>query len=324
MKYIIPTVDVEALRTISKLGDFEKLILGEINGAYYGVPKIIELLKQFNSSGTFYVDFAEHEHGLEKFKKLSSSIINSGNDLQLHIHPQFYSDNKRFLMNQYNYSEQNNIFSECINLYKKSSGGAVPTSFRAGGYGANDDTLKAMNNNNIQYDSSYFYNHKWCNISPVSNNRLSKIKNIYELPITLFDNVIDYTFAGVKLFKRNLIKKLDIDACSTEELEKGIESFNNNGIEIVVLFLHSYSFVSRNYDYSEYTPNLQNIEKFKGFLEKGLKLGYKITSFQNIYSEIDEHLSDTSIIPQISTKRNLLTSLIKTSKSIAKQKLRGK
>ncbi len=323
MKYLIPTIDVEALRSLTKLGDFDKLILGEINGAYYGVDKIIELLNQFNCRGTFYVDFAEHGHGIEKFRKLSKSILESGNDLQLHIHPQFCSDNNRFLMNQYSYSEQNDIFLKCIDLYKKSSG-LAPTSFRAGGYGANNDTLKAMLNNNIIYDSSYFYNHKWCDISPIPNNKFSKIGDIYELPITLFDNVIDYTFAGVKLFKRNLVKKLDVDSCSIDELKKGIEAFNNNGIEIVILFLHSYSFINRNYDYSEFSPNFQNIERFKFVLNEGLKHGYKITSLQKIYSKINDHLGDASIIPQISTKRNILTSLIKTTKSLVKQKLRGK
>ena len=44
MKYIIPTIDVEAIRTLSKLGNFDDLILGKIGNDLFGTEKIAELI----------------------------------------------------------------------------------------------------------------------------------------------------------------------------------------------------------------------------------------------------------------------------------------
>ncbi len=97
MKYLIPTIDVEAIRSLSRLGNYEQLIMGKINNEYYGATKIAEIINEYGGSGTFFVDFAEHEHGIDKLKSLSEKIIENNCDVQLHVHPQFIADKSRFL-----------------------------------------------------------------------------------------------------------------------------------------------------------------------------------------------------------------------------------
>ena len=45
MVYLIPTIDVEAIRSLRRLGSYDMLIAGKINNSYWGVRKIIEIVR---------------------------------------------------------------------------------------------------------------------------------------------------------------------------------------------------------------------------------------------------------------------------------------
>lgn len=322
MKYIIPTIDVEALRSLSRLGSFDQLIMGKIGDDFYGVPKILDIIREYDGSGTFYVDFAEHEHGIDKLKKLSKLVLENGNDVQLHIHPQFIADKNRYLMNQYSKEEQSEIFEKCIDIQTKCTG-EKPISFRAGGYGADDNTLKLLSNFGITSDSSYLYKHKWCNVSSKPLNKISQFGNLFEIPVTIFQNEISYTLAGQTLKQKTLTKKLDVDGCTKEELRKGFDVLKDSGVRIIVLFLHSFSLFNRTYDYSSISPDLIDIEKFRFILDYALANNYKIASVKEIESSLIDYVDDLESFPTIKTKRNILQSTLTTSKKIIKRKLRG-
>jgi hypothetical protein len=323
MNYIIPTIDVEAIRTLSKLGNFDDLILGKIGNDFFGTTKIAEIIHEYGGHGTFYVDFAEKDHGLDKLKFLSENILKYNSDVQLHIHPQFIADNSRYLLNTYNKNEQKEIISNCVEVYEKCLG-EKPISFRAGGYSANDNTMEVLSESDILIDSSYFHNHKWCEISQKPINVISKHEGIYELPITIFNNHISYNLLNVPIKKRTLTKKLDIDACSMEELKKGFDAFNENGIRIIVLFLHSYSFIKWSTDYKVISPDYNDIKKFKFILEYATKQGYKIESVKNISSKLNNYLDDNSTLPKIYTDRNIINSFSTTVNNKYRTLVRGK
>jgi hypothetical protein len=323
MNYLIPTIDVEALRSLSRLGSFDQLIMGKVGDDFFGTTKIAEIIKDFGGTGTFFVDFAEEGHGIDKLKKLSEQILKLGSDVQLHIHPQFISDKERFLLNQYNREEQSIILDKCIDIYKKCTN-ENPFSFRAGGYGADDNTLELLKQKNILVDSSYFVNHKWCKISELPINRISEKNSIIEIPVTVFKNKITYEFLAVRLKSKSLIKKLDVDGCSKDELKKGFDSLKNSGIRIIILFLHSFSLFNRSYDYSSITPDYEDIEKLKYILKYAKDSGYNISSIKDIKIKLTEYFKDPSILPQINTKRNALISTITTLQKKVKSKFRGK
>ncbi len=323
MKYIIPTIDVEAIRTLSKLGNFDDLILGKIGNEFFGTEKIAEIIQQYGGKGTFYIDFAEKDHGIDRLKMLSENILKYNSDIQLHVHPQFIGDKTRYLLNSYSKDEQKEIINNSIDVYKKCLG-EKPISFRAGGYSADDNTLEVLSDSEILIDSSYFHNHKWCGISQKPINVISKHGGIYELPITIFNNQISYNLLNVPIKKRTLTKKLDVDACSVEELKKGFDAFNENGIRIIVLFLHSYSFIKWSTDYKVISPDYNDIEKFKFILEYAAKHGYKIESVKKISSMLNNYLDDNSTLPKIYTDRNILDSFSTTVKNNYRTLVRGK
>lgn len=323
MKYIIPTIDVEAIRTLSKLGDFDKFILGNIDGEFYGATKIAEIINDFGGRGTFYVDFAEKDHGIEKLKYLTEDIIKLNSDVQLHIHPQFIADKTRYLLNSYSKSEQMDIFKECVQIYEQCTG-TKPISFRAGGYSADNSTLEVLSELGITTDSSYFHNHKWCSITELPLNKVSKIFSIYEIPVTIYNNNISYKFSGISFKEKTLTQKFDIDGCTKEELQKSFDSFNKNNVRIIILFLHSYSLIKWSADFKSISPDENDISKFKFILEYALKNDYKIESLKNITPQLNNYLNDSSILPQITTERNLIKSGIKTIKNKYRYIIRGK
>jgi len=323
MNYLIPTIDVEALRSLSRLGDFDRLIMGKRNDEYFGVPKILDIIGEYNGSGTFYVDFAEVGHGTDKLKELSDLIIKKGSDIQLHIHPQFIADKNRYLLNQYSKKEQAEIIEKCIEIYKQCTGGK-PTSFRAGGYGADESTIELLREHGFNSDSSYFYNHKWCNIKPKPLNKISRINNIYEIPVTIFENKISYTFAGQTVKEKTLIKKLDIDGCTKEELQKGFDALKSSGVRVIILFLHSFSLFKIDYNYKNIYPDFTDAEKLKFILDYSLKNNYQIASVKTVTPLLDNYINDNEIIPTITTERNFIKSSVITVKKKIKKKLRGK
>jgi hypothetical protein len=323
LKYIIPTIDVEAIRSLSKLGDFDKFILGQINDELYGATKIAEIINDFEGSGTFYIDFAEKNHGIERLKKLSKDIIALNSDVQLHIHPQFIADKSRYLLNSYSKSEQLDIFNECLKVYEQSTG-TKPVSFRAGGYSADNSTLEVLSKLGITTDSSYFHNHKWCRISELPLNKVTKLSSVYEVPVTIYQNHISYKLAGITFKEKYLTQKFDIDGCTKDELKEGFDSFNKNDVRIIILFMHSYSLIKWSSDYKKIYPDEKDINKLKFILEYASNNNYKIESIKNITPLLDNYINDNSILPQISTERNLIKSGIKTIGTKYRNIVRGK
>jgi len=323
LKYLIPTIDVEAIRSLSRLGNFDQLIMGKINNEYFGATRIAEIINEYGGSGTFFVDFAEHEHGINKLKFLSEKIVANNCDVQLHIHPQFIADKSRYLLNSYNKNEQYEIISKTIKIYEDCIN-EKPISFRAGGYGADENTIEVLSDLGINIDSSYFFNHKWCKLKEKPINVVSKNSNFYEIPVTIFSNNISYKFLNIKLKKKSLIKKLDVDGCSEEELIKGFDSLKNSNVRIIILFLHSYSLINWSSDYKKISPDYKDIDKFRIILQHAINSGYKIESIKNIRNKLDEFINDSSNIPQITTVRNPIQSAIITAKHTLRKTARGK
>ncbi|MEE9431541.1 MAG: hypothetical protein V3V16_10900, partial [Melioribacteraceae bacterium] len=145
-----------------------------------------------------------------------------------------------------------------------------------------------------------------------------------EIPVTIFKNKISYTFAGQSIKQKTLTKKLDVDGCTKEELQKGFDALKDSGVRIIILFLHSFSLFNRAYDYSSITPDYNDIAKFKFILEYALKNDYKIASIKQIESSLENYVTDMEVFPTIKTNRNIIKSSITTSQKFIRKKLRGK
>jgi len=238
---IIITIDTEVGEKAKYVKDgFEKFILGKIGNQYYGVPKIVEILDDFGFKAEFFVDVYEYNFfGEEKYKNLCNFLHKKGHGVQLHTHPSYAYDINRVNMYEYSLEEQIKIISEGKELIKKWID-EYPIAHRAGNYGANNNTLIALKENNIKIDSSFFYKHDNCKIQLPTINDPILYDGVLEVPITVIKRYPK--FLSIPIPIRANWAKLDINWLSYQELKEGLQKIKS---EYIIFFLHSSSFILR-------------------------------------------------------------------------------
>jgi len=238
---IIITIDTEVGEKAKHVKDgFEKFILGKISSYYYGVPKIVEILDRFGFKAEFFVDVYEYKFfGEEKYKNLCSFLHEKGHGVQLHTHPSYAYDPNRINMYEYSLEEQSKIISEGKELIEKWIGKS-PIAHRAGNYGADNNTLIALKENDVKIDSSFFYKHKNCKIQLSTINDPILYDGVLEVPITVIKRYPKFLSIPIPI-RANLVK-LDINWLSYQELKEGLQKIKS---ECIIFFLHSSSFILR-------------------------------------------------------------------------------
>lgn len=236
-------------------------IFGRINGEYYGVPKLLELLNQYKHKATFFVDvYTNKKEYLPRFKDICLELKKGGHDLELHTHPNGMFDSKRGGMKDYSLKEQTEIIKKGKEILK-SWFGEAPIAHRAGDWGANYDTLSALQANQIYVDSSMFYGWENCQLNDplLTKNRLVKYHTILELPASVFECV------GLGVFKP--YRLLSTDGNSFEETWDVLNNLRKQKIPVVTTVYHSFSFLKWDKERRCYSISQNRIEKFKKFLK---------------------------------------------------------
>ncbi len=268
MPQILITIDTE----IGELGKdkpdaFEIFIEGKVEGQETGYRFIIDVLDKYSVRGEFFVDpYPYKKIGEEKLRGLCQNIACRGHHVQLHTHPSMAFDKERIFMHQYSLEEQVEILE--IGKQKiKDWIGKYPIAHRAGGYGIDENTFKALEKVEICYDSSYFHKNENCKFQRDVKNRAFKIGTITEIPVTVFKKIVHYRYLSC----REHFQKLDIRYGATPEAIKEVVSKSSEN-DLIVLFLHSFNFLSLPYNfrgnkYGRICVEKGLIKKFDGLLE---------------------------------------------------------
>lgn len=215
----------------------ERMIYGRIKeGDEYGIKYLMKLLDRYNIKGLFFVDIAEAwDYGSEKLKTVLKVIEDAGHDTGVHIHPDHMADKKRRYLWQYSYKEQYEIIAKCTDFYEKALH-KKPLSFRAGRYGANNETLDVLEKLEYRYDMSEFFGNKYCKIEPpVTCNAVKKCgkREIIEVPVTSF-----------KSFSTPFYSRYDkIDSgLKPSEFKRVMRAIHaGSHVDVVSFFMHSFS-----------------------------------------------------------------------------------
>lgn len=227
------TIDVEAHRGLDPINTF---VWGKTKKGYFGLKLIVEELKNNNLIGLFFVDFAEiYDYGEKPIQEIVSFLLQEGMEIGVHLHPDHFGDKQRTFLWEYSYEEQFNMIQRVTNDYIRLVG-KQPMFFRAGKYGANDETIDILQKLGYLVDSSELKFHKWCHISHNSNsNCLYQIRNdLLELPVTIFESF--------SLLSKKRYDQLDLGNCCSE-FKRIINAFIANRTDnMVTLFFHSFSF----------------------------------------------------------------------------------
>lgn len=273
------TIDVEAHHGIN---GFDRLILGKIGTRYYGISKIISILSQFEKKAIFFIDFAGvNTWGKDRYERLCQLILDSGHEVQLHVHP-FHFDGGSDYLFDYPYSKQKEYLTKAVELYCEILG-YHPLAFRAGRYAADDNTIQILNQLNIKYDFSYHHKHPWCRISNHNIINVSKERDgVILVPTTMIteDRIIYKKFT-----------KYDIEYFTSQANNYILQQIKNSPSIVFTLFAHSWSLLSRLDNGSKIARSKRKENHFTSILNL---LSYNGIEFKTIAQLNEDTLIDKS------------------------------
>lgn len=211
----------------------------------YGISLMMDIADQYNIKINFFLEvFNKYYFGENETRHVCEYIMNRGHDVQLHLHPNYlnFSNGELVkrehtdLMGHYPLEKQTEMIKEARNTLI-SYGVSNPVAFRAGCFGANLDTLTALNRNGFLVDSSYnaAYIGESCLMPELGINDIKLINGIWEMPVTCFKE----SLPGLSSRK----KPLDINGTGFEEMRDVLRTATKNGPYCITIILHSFSFV---------------------------------------------------------------------------------
>jgi hypothetical protein len=130
-----------------------------------GISRKLELLAEYGQKAVFFVDpMPALVWGVAAIEDIVGPIIAAGQDVQLHCHTEWLglagsanplaSGRTGRTIADFPFEEQCAILAYAQHTLM-AAGAPAPVAFRAGNYGANDDTLRALASLGIGYDSSH-------------------------------------------------------------------------------------------------------------------------------------------------------------------------
>jgi hypothetical protein len=297
--------------------DFTEEIAAYIYGTTpkgdFGLPYQTRQFKEHGLKANYFVEtlFSERS-GDSTLTDVVNLIQNHDHEVQLHLHTEWLSEISdrnipaqfREFMHQYSLDEQTALIKKGIqNLH--AAGVENIHAFRAGSYGANLDTLRALLQSGILYDTSYNPCYLGSDCTIQTNQLLlqpEKIEGIWEFPISFFQD-----YPGHR-------RHAQLCACSFYELKTALLDAWKNGWFSFVVVLHSFELVKKREDSLLPLPDKIAIERFQLLCDF---LSANRDKFNTaLFSEID-----TNIIPKGQPVRPLRSRFIHTACRFAEQGL---
>ena len=288
-------------------------IYGTTSKGDFGLPYQIQQFKEHGLRANYFVEaLFSNRVGNSTLTDIVDLIQNYNHDVQLHLHTEWLSEIKdqntpiqfKEFMHQFTLNEQKSLIKRGIqNL--NAAGVKNIKAFRAGSYGANLDTLRALLQNGILFDTSYnpCYLESDC---AIQTNQLllqpEEIEGIWEFPISFFRD-----YPGHR-------RHAQLCACSFNELKTALLDAWKAGWFSFVVVLHSFELIKKRGASRLPLPDKINIERFQLLCEF---LSANQDKFHTaLFSEID-----TKKIPKRRFTRTLRSKFMHTTLRFAEQGL---
>lgn len=171
-----------------------------IEPAGVGLEWQLGVLARHALKATFFVDpMPARIYGLDPFKRIVHAILAAGQEVQLHLHPNWTeaklshrSAHAAFELIDYAADAQRELLSEAASLLM-AAGAPRPVAFRSGSYSANDDTLAGLASLGILYDSSHNgAHHPWPSAIALPAAQISPVMHhgVLEVPVTTIEDTL--------------------------------------------------------------------------------------------------------------------------------------
>ena len=248
--------------------DLDRDIYGKVADREVGLNYQLGVLAKHGLKAVFMVESLFSgcpDVGLSPLSQIVSSIIGGGHEVQLHPHPEWIPyvpqiglDYRSHLLRDFPLDEQARI----IRFAKQQlelAGAPTPIAFRAGGFAANRNTLKALEMCNVRYDSSlnpcYENAHKYLPEAR-SFGQVTQFGAVQELPVMVFEDMPLH------------LRPAQLCAVSFAEMSLALEIAEQRGLEFAVIVSHSFEMVGNRWN-SKRSPVIreQVVRRFEALCE---------------------------------------------------------
>lgn len=143
---------------------FERYVWGRSPAGDYGLPRNLDILRRHGLRAVFFVEpLFSLRFGQRHLQTIVDLIVGAGQDVQLHLHPEWVDEiqppliqsraGKRQYLTDYDLSEQVALLTQAKAALEGAAGRQV-SAFRSGGYAVNRQTYVALSAVGIGVDSS--------------------------------------------------------------------------------------------------------------------------------------------------------------------------
>lgn len=233
---------------LAQAENFRRAIAGRVGGDEAGIFHQMDVLERHGCKGVFFVDpLPALVWGTQAIADIVGPIVERGHDVQLHCHTEWLAIagaanplGERIGRNMADFTlvEQATIL-ELARDTLIAAGAPPPIAFRAGNYGANDDTLRALAMVGIAYDSSHppgIAGSACCIGLGPGDRRPLRRNGVIEVPIGCIDA------AGGRL------RHAQVTALSLREMRGAILHARDQGLASFTFVSHSFELLNRSRD----------------------------------------------------------------------------
>lgn len=246
---------------------FRKYIHGPTARGEFGLTYQFQVLNDHGLRGVFFIEplFARR-FGQAPLDEIVGLTRAAGQEIQLHLHTEWADEatpalvpgmtRKRQNIRDFTYEEQTTLIGIGLDLLRQAGAHDV-NAFRAGSFGFNRDTLRALAAHGIRFDSSYnptMYGLE-SGLAPGAMLTEPYLEDgVYEFPLTVYRD------------GRGL-RHTQLTSCSTAELEGLLWQALEQGRQSFVLLFHSFELLTSSKERADPVV-LDRFRKLCRFLEK--------------------------------------------------------
>jgi hypothetical protein len=247
---------------------YRKYIHGTTPTGEFGLPYQLKVLNDHGLTGVFFVEpLFSARFGAQALADIVGLIEGAGHEVQLHLHTEWVDEASRPLLPKIGIKRQYmRCFSRAEQAMLINAGAAMlhdagarrVNAFRAGSFGFNRDTLLALADNSIEFDSSYNASMFGTDSGVMPGVRMTEptdCEGVHEYPMTVFD---DGTTS---------LRHAQLTSCSFSEIEGLLWQALEKGRSAFVLLSHSFELLNSAKDRVDPVV-LARLHKLCAFLDK--------------------------------------------------------
>lgn len=249
MTALLITVDTELSSSLQQRGisleeNVRRSIWAETQGKSHGIGWQMDLLDRHGLKGVFFLDpLPALVHGADFLTPIVAAIVARGHEVQMHIHTEWLAWAKQSPVDgrqgrnigDFTLADQIVLLGLAKRLLEQ-AGAPTITAFRAGNFGANDDTLRALAVIGVAWDSSVnpAYLGRDCHIATDPGEiGATRLLGVTELPVS---GITD---------RPGGFRPAQICAMSAAEMRAGLRHAAREGHDAFVVVTHSFEMLSR-------------------------------------------------------------------------------